>query len=200
MIQSIYLQKYNSWARLSLNYWGYFLSVGWQNCFIAPQHWLLRLRFPEEKTVSDNKRINGVSHLTAFLLFCLFLYTTIFIHLFYLLYQQKKQFKIDIGNRIQIVTCGKIHNVFSQREQKWREIHVLTHLVPDGWLSLYPLLCALKFPPAAAALPLLAQVSPRVGGLLEKEQEATASKVEEGREVKCNMFQRWKWHPEHNWN
>ena len=52
-----------------------------------------------------------------------------------------------------------------------------THLVPDGWLSLDPSLGALELSPAVA-LPLLAQVPPRVNCLLKKEQHPTASNVE----------------------
>ena len=51
------------------------------------------------------------------------------------------------------------------------------HLVPDSWLRLNPLLSSLEFPPAEP-LPLLAQMSPRVGGLLKEEQEAAAAQVE----------------------
>ena len=44
----------------------------------------------------------------------------------------------------------------------------LTHLLPEGWLSLYPPLGALKLSPALA-LPLLAKIPPRVNSLLEEE-------------------------------
>ena len=53
-----------------------------------------------------------------------------------------------------------------------------THLVPEGWLSLDPPLGALELSPAVA-LPLLAQMPPRVNCLLKKEQPPTASKVKE---------------------
>ena len=52
------------------------------------------------------------------------------------------------------------------------------HLVPNSWLRLNPFLSPLQFPPAVA-LPLLAQMSPRVGGLLKKEQQTAAAKVKE---------------------
>ena len=53
-----------------------------------------------------------------------------------------------------------------------------THLVPEGLPSRDPPLGALELSPAVA-LPLLAQMPPRVNCLLEKEQEPTASKVGE---------------------
>ena len=58
-----------------------------------------------------------------------------------------------------------------------RKHRVRANLFPDGRLCHNPLLGPLKFPPAVA-LPLLAQMSPRVGGLLKEEQEAAAAQVE----------------------
>ena len=53
-----------------------------------------------------------------------------------------------------------------------------THLIPYGWLSLDPPLGALELS-QAVALPLLAQMPPRVNCLLKEEQPPTASKVKE---------------------
>ena len=55
---------------------------------------------------------------------------------------------------------------------------VKTHLVPEGLLSLDPSLGALELSPAVA-LPLLAQMPPRVNCLLKEEQQPAARKVEE---------------------
>ena len=60
---------------------------------------------------------------------------------------------------------------------------VRANLFPDSRLCHNPFLGSLKFPPAVA-LPLLAQLSPRVDGLLEKEQEAAAREVENQRKPK----------------
>ena len=55
------------------------------------------------------------------------------------------------------------------------------HLLPKSWLSLDPPLGALQLSPAAASLPLLAKLPPRVNCFLEEKQQAAADKVEEER-------------------
>ena len=75
------------------------------------------------------------------------------------------------------------------------------HLLPKSRLSLDPPLGALQLSPAAASLPLLAKLPPRVNRFLEEKQQAAADKVEEERgkkkDTKCNYLRlgghfRWK--------
>ena len=85
--------------------------------------------------------------------------------------------------------------VLSRSEEK------KAHLVPNGWLRLYAPFGSLKFPPAVS-LPLLAQLPPRMEGLLEQEQQAAATEVEEHcwkHDRKQHIFPTW-WFLLHFWH
>ena len=69
---------------------------------------------------------------------------------------------------------GKYHKMLPKCQKRGR-----AHLVPYGRLCHNPFLGPLDSP--AVALPLLAQLSPRVDDLLETEQEAAAREVENQR-------------------
>ena len=83
----------------------------------------------------------------------------------------------NVNKKFVLTWFRTVGSATSWRNKQCTIERVFSHLVPDGWLCHNPLLGPLKFPPAVA-LPLLAQLSPRVGGLLEKEQEAAAREVE----------------------
>ena len=56
------------------------------------------------------------------------------------------------------------------------------HLLPKSLFNLDPPLGALQLSPAAASLPLLAKLPPRVNRFLEEKQQPAADKVDEERE------------------
>ena len=71
---------------------------------------------------------------------------------------------------------------FLEKDIKVQSSQFKSNLLPDGLLSLNPLLGALQFSPAVP-LSLLAKLAPRMNRFLKEEQQAAADKVEE---------QRWK--------